>query len=417
MAVSSRRKKWVKKVRINRPAVDFDSNSFLSDSVVDILTKVFQISLIPTVLLTAWLMWGLFSGRLADVAGMSAADHTAALQTITTLSLWLNVSLVVTVVSGALIFWEIEALGVIYLLVSAFLAFGLQFIIGAFFSGESAKLMSGDASKASLKEIQMMAYILGVPGILLTLKTLAGKIFGRKNRDLANISYGKDAGRTERKRPLIGAMAKCWELPFCREGIRIRCPIFHARTKCWKERVGCMCEENIILLAMGGNSPDDPEKTQPLNKHSGFIPIGDLLSKNAEAKQAAIPTRVGPRGVRIPTNPHLSEGQKRERCRNCVIYNEHQRQKYQFLSAPVTLFVPLMVIWQFDNFRNLIGTTLGILDRLVGLVSLQTVQSGHLKTEINGNLPIETVFIVCLTLVFMTWAQRLLEYTMFKIKI
>jgi len=108
-------------VRINRPKADFDSSSFLSDRVVDILTKVFQASLIPTVLLTAWLMWGLFSGRLADVASMSSADHATALKTITTLSLWLNVSLVVTVVSAGLIYLELEAIGVIYLLAAAFL--------------------------------------------------------------------------------------------------------------------------------------------------------------------------------------------------------------------------------------------------------------------------------------------------------
>ncbi|MCW3097273.1 MAG: hypothetical protein JWL77_2891 [Chthonomonadaceae bacterium] len=404
-------------MRINRPTVDFDSSSFLSDRAVDNLSKVFQLSLIPTILLTAWLMWGLFSGRLADVAGMSHADHAAALQTIATLSTWLNVSLLVTVVSAGLIYMEMESLGVIYLLTAAFLAFGLKFIMTALFTGESARLMAGDASTASLKEIQMMAYIIGVPGVLLAVKTLLGKIFNSRHRDLTNLSFGKDAARTERKAPLIGALAKCWELPFCREGIRVRCPIFHAKTKCWKERVGCMCEENIILLAMGGNGEQDPEKTQPLNKQSGFIPIGDLLSKNAEEKKAAIPTRLGPRGVRIPTNPHLSEAQKRQRCHNCVIFNEHQRQKYQFLSAPVTLAVPLLVVLQFDNLRQLIDQVLGILDKLIGQVSFHAVDTANLSKEISGNLGIEVIFIVCITLVLMTWAQRLLEYTMFKIKI
>jgi hypothetical protein len=404
-------------VRINRPNVDFSSDSFLSDKAVDILSKVFQLSLIPTILLTVWLMWGLFSGKLADVAGMSAADHAAALQTITTLSQWLNISLLVTVVTGGLIFMQVEALGVIYLLTAAFLAFGLQFIIGALFSAESAKLMSGDASKASLKEIQMMAYIIGVPGVLLAVKTLYGKIFNSRHRDVANLNFGKDAARTERKLPLIGALAKCWELPFCREGVRVRCPIFHAKTKCWKERVGCMCEENIILLAMGGAGPDDPEKTQPLNKQSGFIPIGDILSKHAEEQKVSIPTRIGPRGVRIPTNPHLSAQQKRQRCNNCVIYNEHQRQKYQFLSAPVTLFVPLLVIFEFDNLRQLIGSALMVLNRLVGLVTFNGASSTDMTKEITGSMPIEVIFIVCITLVLMTWAQRLLEYTMFKIKI
>ena len=404
-------------MRINRPTVAFNSDNFLSDKVIDILTKVFQISLIPTILLTAWLMWGLFSGKLADVAGASPADHASALQTITTLSQWLNISLIVTVVTGGLIFMHIEALGVIYLLIAAFLAFGLQFVIGVLFSAESSKLLSGDASKATLKEIQMMSYIIGVPGVLLAIKTLFGKIFNSRHRDIANLNFGKDAARTERKLPLIGALAKCWELPFCREGVRVRCPIFHAQTKCWKERVGCMCEENIILLAMGGTGADDPAKTQALNKQSGFVPIGDILSKHAEEQKITIPTRIGPKGVRIPTNPHLTAHQKRTRCNNCVIYNEHQRQKYQFLSAPVTLFVPLLVIFEFDNLRQMIGSLLMTLDRLVGQVTFNPTASDGLTKEITGSMPIEVIFIVCITLVLMTWAQRLLEYTMFKIKI
>ncbi|MCW3053176.1 MAG: hypothetical protein JWN14_2346, partial [Chthonomonadales bacterium] len=278
-------------------------------------------------------------------------------------------------------------------------------------------LATGDASNASLKEIQMMAYIIGVPGVLLAVRTILSRIFNRGGRDLANLSYGKDASRTERRAPLIGALAKCWELPFCREGIRVRCPIFHAKTKCWKERVGCMCEENIILLAMGGAGAEDPDKTQPLNKQSGFIPIGDILSKNAEEKRAAIPTRVGPKGVRIPTNPHLSEAAKRMRCHNCVIFNEHQRQKYQFLSAPVTLAVPLLVFLEFQNLQKLIDTVLGILDQLVAKVSFNAASTANLSKDISGNLGIEVIFIICITLVAMTWAQRLLEYTMFKIKI
>lgn len=404
-------------MRINRPRVELNTDNFLSDRVIDILSKIFQFSLIPTIALTVWLMWGLFSGRLADVSTMSAKDHADALHTITTLSQALNVSLVATVVSAGLIYMEMEALGVIYLLIAAFLAFGLQVVIAALFSGEQARLTSGEASKATLQEIQLMAYIIGVPGILLAIKTLIGKIFNSRHRDLTSISYGKDAAQTDRKRPLIGAMAKCWELPFCREGIRVRCPIFHAKTKCWKEKVGCMCEENIILLAMGGSNAPDPNKTQPLTKESGFVPIGDLLSKNAEERKAAIPTRVGPRGVRIPTNPHLTETQKRMRCHNCVIFNEHQRQKYQFLSVPVTLLVPLLVVLKFDDLRQLVDQFLAVMDRLVGLASLNTITGSNLSHEIKDNLSIELIFIICLTLVVMTWAQRLLEYTMFKIKI
>ena len=132
-----------------------------------------------------------------------------------------------------------------------------------------------------------------------------------------------------------------------------------------------------------------------------------------------MPTRVGPRGVRIPTNPHLSDAAKRERCRDCVIYNERQRQKYGFLSGPVTLLVPALVFW---NYNNLIAFFSGFMDNLDTIVarfsfSGRPTNVDEVTRSLAGNTVVEVVLIVCLTLVLMTWAQRLLEFACFKIKI
>ena len=180
-----------------------------------------------------------------------------------------------------------------------------------------------------------------------------------------------------------------------------------------------MCEENIILLAMSGEKEQAHDMTAAPVVSGGFVPIGDLLTQSTEKTRATIQTRVGPRGVRIPTNPHLSDAAKRQRCRNCVIYNEHQRQKYGFLSGPVTIAVPAIVFWNFNNLVSLIGGVLNNLESLVAKYSF----SGHaanineVTRSLSGNIFVETVFIVCMTLVLMTWAQRLLEFVCFKIKI
>ena len=383
---------------------------------MDNITKVFQFSLLPTLGLFLYLFWGLFSGQLADVQGKpTEAQH--ALLLVNQLSFYLNISLVVTLLTSILLFYEVEAYGFILTGLGAFLAYGLQFCIDMLFASDAARMTSGAASKATLHEIFIAAMMIGAPGILIVLRSLFMRFFqARQGEDLANMQYGSNASREDVKAPLIGAFAKCWQLPFCREGIRKGCPIFHARTKCWKERVGCMCEENILIIAMGGN---EAKKGQDMTKDSGFVPIGDLLTKNAEEKKANISTRPGPRGVRIPTNPHLTDTQKRHRCQNCVIYNEHQRQKYQLLSPPVTLAVPVLVFANFDGLVHLVRSLLQGLDSLVGHLSFTGGgQKGlDLAGSVSGNLPIETLLIVCLTLVLMTWAQRLLEFCTFKIKI
>ena len=52
----------------------------------------------------------------------------------------------------------------------------------------------------------------------------------------------------------------------------------------------------------------------------------------APEKTTELPPRVGsppsPKNVKIPHNPNIPMKFKVERCRNCVIYNEHQRHKY-----------------------------------------------------------------------------------------
>ncbi len=236
----------------------------------------------------------------------------------------------------------------------------------------------------------------------------------REGEDLSTLQYGASAPKEDVPRPLIPVLAKCWQLPFCRAGIRDNCPIFLAKTKCWKERVGCMCEENIILLAMGGE-----EKQQPLNitKEMGFVAIGDIITKGNEERRATVQTRVGPRGVRIPTNPHITDVQKRERCRNCIIYNEHQRSKYSFFSVPVTLSVPVLVIWQFDSLRMALGGLLNGIDGLINHISISGTTNVDFARQITGSVPIEAIIIGGLTLIVMTWAQRFLEYCIFKIKI
>src|SRR5262249_18302282 len=151
--------------------------------------------------------------------------------------------------------------------------------------------------------------MIGAPGVALVVKHIIGRIIDtRSAQDLANVTYGKDVGAQQRPQALLGIFAACWQLPFCRDGIRTKCPIYHAKTKCWKELVGCMCEENIILLAMGG---EEHKKGQDMTADGaaaaptsgGFVPIGDLITKKAEETRASIPMRPGPRGVRLPHNP------------------------------------------------------------------------------------------------------------------
>src|SRR5204863_4661268 len=99
---------------------------------------------------------------------------------------------------------------------------------------------------------------------------------------------------------------KCWETIYCKPAIREMCPTFLAKKPCWKRKVGCYCDDDLIQRALGMQKRYD-------------VALTDVRENPA----------YNPR-------PQLSNAEKRARCRRCVIYLDHQRSKYK-------LFSPLII--------------------------------------------------------------------------
>ena len=189
------------------------------------------------------------------------------------------------------------------------------------------------------------------------------------------LKYGK--GVKEEKDRQNVFMGKCWQLPYCRKFVRERCPIYHAKRTCWKERVGCMCEEEVIRVAMEGKP----------------IPKSQLLDGSA-----------------IPRNHRLNEKQKAERCRNCVIYNEHQRHKYRALAPAVVLGYGVLYLAGHVPLVALVEHFVRVVDKLI-----------HTAVMANGQTEIP-VFVTEGLLFFgmllaLTYTMKLVEYLVFKLKL
>lgn len=191
------------------------------------------------------------------------------------------------------------------------------------------------------------------------------------------LKYGKGIKEeTDRKNVFMG---KCWQLPYCRKFVRERCPIYHAKRTCWKEKVGCMCEEEVIKGAM---------------------------ENRAIPKDAVAAARY------IPQNNKITLLQKMERCRQCVIYNEHQKHKYR-AALPCVLvgFIAIVgLLWVPLNF---------IMHGIVG-----EIQKGIEKATMAGNnatvqVPdwAQQVMLGCICLIFLAYALKLLEFLIFKLKV
>jgi hypothetical protein len=206
--------------------------------------------------------------------------------------------------------------------------------------------------------------------VLLRVKERAEK--GAKTDQL---KYGKGIKQEDDRQNVF--LGKCWQLPFCRKFVRERCPIFHSKRTCWKELVGCMCEEQVIRDAM----------------ENKVIPKDMVLASKM-----------------IPRNNKLNVAQKQERCKNCVIYNEHQRQKYK---AWVPAVVIGFVVFYAVGHGPLIEVTNGIVasgSKAIGGLALH-------ENNVKSNPFFSELLLGAVFLVAMSYAMKALEFAMFKLKI
>ncbi len=293
------------------------------------------------------------------------------------------------VLAGALgaawLFWGEEIVGPIFII------FGLAlFFSPALMSPENGN--SSDYQKQILENIK----ICGAPAIFMGFLMILGDIgFRIKTRakqgaKADQMKYGKGVKEERDTRNVF--MGKCWQLPYCRKFVRERCPIYHAKRTCWKERVGCMCEESVIKNAMDGKTIST-----------------DMV---AAAKF-------------IPKNTKLTPNQKAERCRQCIIYNEHQKHKYK-LALPVTaLTIAGIYIGLREPLGSLIKSALISTDKVIKDVSMTgttTEMIGASKnsaqaTSIDGVIPYHEIILFVGAMVLLAYAIKVLEYLFFRAKV
>jgi hypothetical protein len=275
-------------------------------------------------------------------------------------------------IGAAVTYWGEEILGAILLIVAGALYFAPLYLPSIL--KNSSDTVVGKAMGA----IQQGGTILGLLAIFVMVADVVTRVKGRvKNGAKSDqLKYGK--GVKEEAGTQNVFMGKCWQLPFCRKFVRERCPIYHAKRTCWKELVGCMCEEQVIRNAM---------ENKPVSKEA-------LLSGSA-----------------IPRNNRLTEVQKRERCKNCVIYNEHQRHKYK-LSMPAVVGGILLVYVIGRPF--LVPATSNTMKTINTVVQKGTYGALGQKEPplVFTELLLGVFFIIALT-----YSMKVVEYLIFKLKV
>lgn len=277
-------------------------------------------------------------------------------------------------VGSTFLWWGEEVLGVLQVLIAAALFFVPMYLPSVLGNGSRSPIYD-----RSVDAIQRGGGVFGLVAIAVLIFDMAGRVRERMSQGAKadQMKYGKGV-KEERGRQNV-FMGKCWQLPFCRQFVRDKCPIYHSKRTCWKELVGCMCEEQVIRDAMGGK----------------VIPKDMVAAANY-----------------IPHNNKLSFEQKRERCKQCVIYNEHQKHKYKASLWPtLALFVAIYALGR-NEFLAMTKGAIEAVSSSVKRVTFNTAKGAQTDLSV-----FQEILLVCFFVVVMTYAIKLLEYLFFKLKV
>ena len=357
----------------------------------DFARRILGPAALVSILLTLYLFWGLLSGAWSHQAMgvLTLARRTQQLDNITLVFHLLQVSSLLTLAALLTACAQVEGIGYWLLGAAALFYAGPSFLANQIYPVR--KITASTASTTVLGDFQLLAWLFAVPGAVWTIVELVRRVAAAADLaaiQRANAKYGAGTKTQPKSKQRQIFLGRCWEGPYCRDHIRAKCPIhIKRRGPCWWYKEGCMCEERIVLQAM-------------------IAP--DWKDQMARAHQSQ--TLTGPR-------KHLSPEAKRERCRNCIIYNEHQRQKHKALTVVALIAVPGLLIWQFPVLNAVVNKLLLGLDDLTRRFSFGADPSGIPALHNSAYALIAWVFVFALGVVLLSQVMRAIEFFCFKLKI
>ena len=414
--------------------------SLMGTAVVSALSLATNIAFGAAALGGLWLLASLVFGHYGDFMTLSHATRVAVLQNIDLATKLMTVGLAVGAVVSALAYFGEDAIG--YMLLGGALLVGLGIPFGfQQFGGPDFAVTKSLALTKVYAGFTSGAFVPGLVGALLIAIDVVGRILKtireRPTVKVEKMTFGTGAKQENGARPpRTSLLGKCWEGPFCRDFIRPHCPIFLKRQACWQQKSGCYCEEDIVAAAasringrslpmasgstgasrFGGATVSTNDYNAVSDTASaGFIAVGAPASADTFAGRGVAPAARPTPVYAAPRPAGLTPGQKRERCRNCVIYNEHQREKYQLL-LPIVLVLTIAAC----GFAAMLAhnNMSVVITAIEGLVNKFSFLPGSGKAAIGDSAStVAWVFLGVGTIVVISKTLQFLEWCVFTIKI
>jgi hypothetical protein len=272
----------------------------------------FEAAAVALGLTLVYVSWGLFSGEIAYLPSQPPQEQQRIFANLVLATNVMLISLAALTLLASIKAYRDRALGYIMLAAGLCLVALAPWLIDRIYPG--AVVNQAGAASFVRGRFRLMSYILLVPGVFFIVLDLVRQLReGSEERKL--VAEEKRRAKAEQRPPIIFA-GKCYHTAYCRDFIRRRCPVYDQRKACWKLRVGCYCDESLILGAI----------TDPLSPRKTFDPRFSRSFIAAKSKELG-----GKKG--------------KDRCRNCFLYQYHQSQKYRVLS-PLVFVGTIVLMWK-----------------------------------------------------------------------
>lgn len=352
---------------------------------VDNLTRLgLQLGGVVFVAASAYLLWAMVSGAVERLPSMAPQEAERIWSNLQFVGEAVLIAGLAVILSAAARFYAEEVTGYVLLIGGGALYWGIPML--AVSSIQSARVVGTAA--ASLGHIIQQFQFVGVVALVFAVPFILAD-FWYKLHGLSRSDRKRGAVTVkEEQAPKSRLYLFCWQMPYCRDYLRKFCKAYEQRKSCWRIKSGCYCDEDLILRVMKDKG----------GKAGGF-----------DQRFTAV---AGPK-------KQLTPAQKRERCRQCFLYQEHQRQKYRILS-PLVFPLAVGLMWMYlQPVKAGLEFVLVKTDELLKGFSMQPAGANANNWASSSSIS-ETVlwvFLICLGLIAITYLLRGLEYCIFDLQI
>jgi hypothetical protein len=333
----------------------------------------------------AFLLFGALSGKIQGISHMRAADRVQMIHMIelSTRVLVYASALVVACVICRL--FHDEVVGQALTVAGALFFFGSPAVL---VSVAGLDNMTGTTLPRTIVDaFRTTGTICFAPGLILLLRDAILRIWnGLSVKRMMERRIEEEEEKVQ-KSAFSSIYAKCWDMNFCRAFVRKVCPAYAAKKSCWKIKVGCYCDEKTILKAMMSEGKE--------NVHTRGIMETLGIDDEKKAK--------------------LSSKVRKQRCRRCGIYMEHQRQKYQLLSPVVFPVVGILLYAFHEKISALLWVVLQNTDKIMSFLAYKTGTAAQSFSSDGGILT--GLAFAWLSIIVISYSLRLLEYLIFELQV